>query len=200
MSERLLKIFVFLLATLLAGLIFFWHPEMPEPVLPQLPSAPGGDFTLQSATGDVSLQDYRGKLVLLYFGYTYCPDICPTSLSATAAALKLLTPAEAAGVAVLFVSVDPERDSPVRLKEYVEFFDPSMRGLTGTTENLAEIARRYGVFYARQKPATTGGPYVVDHTADTYVVGATGQLLGRIGHATPPEQIAADIRKYLKQP
>ena len=148
----------------------------------------------------MALQDFRGKLVLVYFGYTYCPDICPTALAATAEGLKLLTPEELARVAVIFISVDPERDTPARLKEYAEFFHPAIVGVTGSPEELAAIARRYGVFYARQPVETAGGGYVVDHTSDTYVVGADGKLDGKIAHATAPEQVAAEIRKRLTKP
>jgi len=197
MSEKFLLAIAGLLATLLLGLAFFWQPELPERPLPKAAIAAGGDFTLESASGPVSLKDYRGKLVLVYFGYTFCPDICPTSLAATAEGLKQLRPEEAARVAMIFISVDPERDTPARLKEYAEFFHPNLVGVTGTPESLAEIARRYGVFYAKQKLETAGGGYVVDHSADTYVVGPDGQLLGKIAHATPPDQVVAEIRKRL---
>lgn len=200
MSERVLMVIAGLLATLVLGLAFFWQPEIPERPLPKAAIAEGGDFTLQSANGPVSLKDYRGKLVLVYFGYTFCPDICPTSLAATAEGLKLLKPEEAARVAMIFISVDPERDTPARLKEYVEFFHPSMVGVTGKPEDLAEIAKRYGVFYAKQKVATAGNGYVVDHSADTYVVAPDGQLVGKIAHATPPNEVAAEIRKRLNPP
>lgn len=199
-QERLLAIIAALLGLAIAGLAIFWHPPAPERPLPRAGLATGGDFTLQSAAGPVSLRDYRGKLVLLYFGYTYCPDICPTSLAATAEGLKQLTPGELAKVATIFVSVDPERDTPARLKEYAEFFHPSIVGVTGTPEVLADIARRYGVFYARQTVATAGDGYVVDHTSDTYVVNAAGTVVGKIAHATPPEQVVEAIRKYLDQP
>ena len=197
MSERILVMIAGLLAALVLGLAFFWMPEMPERPLPKAAMAAGGDFTLESASGPVSLKDYRGKLVLVYFGYTFCPDICPTSLASTAEGLKQLKPEEAARVAMIFISVDPERDTPPRLKEYAEFFHPSLVGVTGTPENLAEIAKRYGVFYAKQKVETAGGGYVVDHSADTYVVGPDGQLVGKIAHATPPDRVVAEIRKHL---
>lgn len=197
MSERILVVIAGLLAALVLGLALFWMPEMPERPLPKASIAAGGDFTLESASGPVSLKDYRGKLVLVYFGYTFCPDICPTSLASTAEGLKQLKPEEAARVAMIFISVDPERDTPPRLKEYAEFFHPSLVGVTGTPENLAEIAKRYGVFYARQKVETAGGGYVVDHSADTYVVGPNGQLVGKIAHATPPDRVVAEIRKHL---
>jgi protein SCO1/2 len=200
MSERLLMAIAGLLFSLVVGLAFFWHPEMPERLLPKAALPVAGDFTLQSAAGPVSLRDYRGKVVLLYFGYTYCPDVCPTSLAATAQGLALLKPDEMARVAMVFISVDPERDTPARLKEYAEFFHPGIVGVTGTPEVLAEIAKRYGVFYARQKVDTAGGGYVVDHSSDTYVIGSDGQLVGRIAHATPPDRVAAEIRKQLNQP
>lgn len=196
MSERVLMVIAGLLATLVVGLALFWQPEMPERPLPQAALPAAGDFTLQSAAGPISLKDYRGKVVLIYFGYTYCPDVCPTSLAATAQGLTLLKPEELARVAMIFISVDPERDTPARLKDYAEFFHPNVVGVTGTPEKLAEIAKRYGVFYARQKIDTAGG-YVVDHSSDTYVVGPEGRLVGKIAHATPPDRVAAELRKYL---
>lgn len=200
MSERLLLAVAAALATLVVGLALFWHPEPPARALPQATGGRGGDFTLMSAKGPVSLSDFRDKLVLIYFGYTYCPDICPTSLVATAEGLKQLTPAEQARVSMLFISVDPERDSPARLKEYAEFFHPAITGVTGDPEALADIAKRYGVFYAKQKAETASGGYVVDHTSETYVVAPGGKLVGKIAHAAPPEVVVAEIRNYLNQP
>lgn len=200
MSQRILLVIAVLLAALVLGLAFFWQPQLPERPLPVAAAPAGGDFNLQSAGGPVALQDFRGKVVLVYFGYTYCPDICPTSLAATAEGLKLLSPEELARVAVIFVSVDPERDTPARLKEYGEFFHPAIVGVTGSADEVAAIARRYGVFYARQPVATAGGGYVVDHTSDTYVVAPDGRLDGKIAHAAPPEQVAAEIRKRLTKP
>ncbi len=198
MSEKILAAVAGLLAILIAGLFFFWEPELPERPLPQAVKPSAGDFTLQSDNGPVSLKDYRGRLVLVYFGYTYCPDICPTSLALTSEALRRLTPEEQARVASIFISVDPERDTPARLKEYVEFFHPGLVGLTGSKEALAETAFRYGVFFARQKLDSAGNGYVIDHTADTYVIGADGQLLDKIAHATPPDQVVTKLRQYLK--
>jgi protein SCO1/2 len=200
MSERILMTIAGLLAALVLGLAFFWQPELPERPLPRAALPEGGDFTLQSADGPVSLKDFRGKVVLVYFGYTYCPDICPTSLAATSEGLKQLTPEELARVAMIFVSVDPKRDTPARLKEYVNFFHPAIVGVTGAPEEIATIAKRYGVFYAEQKVETAGDGYVVDHSADTYVISTAGQLVGKIAHATPPDQVAETIRKYLNQP
>ena len=200
MSERLLLAVVVVLVAVVTGLGLFWHPELPERPLPAAILPAGGDFTLQSASGPVGLKDFRGKAVLVYFGYTYCPDICPTSLSATAAGLNQLTAAELAEVAVIFISVDPQRDTPARLKEYAEFFHPAIVGVTDTAEVIAEVARRYGVFYARQKVETAGDGYVVDHSSETYVLGRDGRLLGKLPHGAAPELVVAEIRKVLNQP
>ena len=200
MSERILMTIAGLLAALVLGLALFWQPELPERPLPRAALPEGGDFTLQSADGPVSLKDFRGKVVLVYFGYTYCPDICPTSLAATSEGLKQLTPEELARVAMILVSVDPKRDTPAMLKEYVNFFHPAIVGVTGTPEEIAGIAKRYGVFYAEQKVETAGGGYVVDHSADTYVISSAGQLVGKVAHATPADQVAETIRKHLNQP
>jgi protein SCO1/2 len=200
MSERILMAIAGLLAALVLGLALFWQPELPERPLPRAALPEGGEFTLRSADGPVSLKDFRGKVVLVYFGYTYCPDICPTSLAATAEGLKQLTPEELARVAMILVSVDPKRDTPARLKEYAGFFHQAIIGVTGTPEEIAAIAKRYGVFYAEQKVETAGGGYVVDHSADTYVISADGKLAGKIAHATPPEQVVEIIRKFLNQP
>jgi protein SCO1/2 len=200
MSERLLLAAVVLLVALVTGLGLFWSPEQPERPLPASILPAGGDFTLTSATGPVALADYRGKAVLVYFGYTYCPDICPTSLSATAAGLNQLSAEELAQVAVIFISVDPKRDTPARLKEYAEFFHPAIVGVTGTAAEVADVSRRYGVFYAEQKVDTAGDGYVVDHSSETYVIARDGRLLGKLPHGAPPEQVVADIRKVLNQP
>lgn len=185
---------------LLALLFVVWFSARTAPVAEPSKEPAGGDFSLTSASGPVGLQDFRGKVVLLYFGYTYCPDICPTSLASTAAGLKLLKPEELDKVAVIFVSVDPERDTPLRLKVYVEFFHPKIVGLTGSKESLAEVARRYGVFYARQTVETAGGGYVIDHTSETYVIDPSGALKGKIPHAAPPEQVVETVRRYLSKP
>jgi protein SCO1/2 len=201
MSTRVLIALVALLAAAIVALTLFWNPAPPPGRTPHaaLPAAnlpAGGDFTLQSAAGPVSLKDYRGKVVLVYFGYTYCPDICPTSLSATAQALGKLEPAELARVQTIFVSVDPERDTPARLKDYGAFFHPSIAGVTGTPGQIEEVARRYGASYAKQQLAGASN-YVVDHSALTYVVAPDGRLVSTLPHAAPPDKVVAEIRKWL---
>jgi protein SCO1/2 len=194
MSRRLLFAVIALLATAVIALALFWQPQLPP--APGLSSAPaGGDFVLTSADGSIDTATLRGKVVLIYFGYTYCPDICPTSLAVTSQALGKLAPDELALVKTVFVSVDPERDTPARLKSYVEFFHPSIVGVTGSTEQIAVAAREYGAIYARQDVGGAG--YVIDHSAWTYVVAPDGRLVGRIAHGATVEQTLAEIRKWL---
>ena len=134
--------------------------------------------------------------MLLYFGYTFCPDVCPTSLVLVAEALGKLTPEEATQVRAYFISVDPERDTPEVLRAYAPFFHPSIVGLTGSPQEIAEVAGRYGVSYMRQK-SRDGAPYAVDHSSYTYVIGPDGKLAGRLPHASPASEIVAMIRSRL---
>lgn len=157
----------------------------------------GGDFTLESPEGPLSLRDLRGNVVLLYFGYTFCPDVCPTSLAWIAQALSTLDEQELSRVRVLFISVDPERDTLPRLKEYAAYFHDSIIGVTGSREAIDHVARLYGAAYSRQAVDSAGG-YVVDHSSFTYVISPQGVLLESLPHGTPPPQIAAAIRGALK--
>jgi protein SCO1 len=159
--------------------------------------ATGGDFTLDSATGPVSLVELRDQVVLIYFGYTWCPDICPTNLAMIASALKALAPDELSRVRVLFVSVDPGRDDVQRLAKYAGYFHPNILGLTGTPEQLAEAAKHYGAYYRRVDQPDSAMGYMMDHTASTYVVDRQGRLVHTFDHATPSSQILAVIRDLL---
>ncbi len=195
MSRRLLLLLAPVIAGVLGiGVALF---SQPKSTLPEAP--PGGDFVLDSADGPLDTATLRGKLVLIYFGYTYCPDICPTSLAATSQALNSLTPSELAQVKTVFVSVDPERDTPARLKDYVAFFHPTIVGVTGSPKAVAAAAKKYGAVYARQDIASTAS-YVVDHSAWTYIVTPDGRLVDRIAHGAAPEQIAAQIHQWLLSP
>jgi len=158
----------------------------------------GGDFTLTSANGETKLSDFKGKLVLLYFGYTYCPDICPTNLGNLSVAYHQLSPSQKEGLQIIFVSVDPERDTPARLQEYSNYFESNIVGLTGNAENIATIARNYGVVYAKVDDPNNGTNYAVDHSAFTYVVDPKGNWVKQLPHATTPDQFIKTITEYLK--
>lgn len=156
------------------------------------------DFTLLSASGPVSLRDFRGKLVVLYFGYTYCPDVCPTALTVIAQALQQLTADERGQVQTIFVSVDPARDTPEKLRDYVAFFDKGIIGVSGSAAETAATARAWGVYYAAQ-PADANGRYSVDHSAFTALVDGDGKLVARLPHATTPAELASRLRDELKR-
>lgn len=157
------------------------------------------DFTLAGAGGPVSLRDFRGKLVLLYFGYTFCPDVCPTALTTLAQAMAQLAPDERQQVQVLFVSVNPARDTPQHLREYLAFFNPDFVGVTGTPAEIAAAARAWGVYYAAQPP-DAAGRYSIDHSAFTALVGRNGKLVMRLPHASTPADVAVRLRALLHQP
>jgi protein SCO1/2 len=190
------------LSVVLAWLLWAWQPGVEGNGGHRrlaLASAPeGGDFTLQSVSGPVSLSDFRGKVVLLYFGYTACPDICPTNLAIIAYALKQLSPAERAKVQVLFVSVDPARDALERLAEYAAYFDPGILGITGSDAAVAAAAERYGAAYRRTEQSASAMGYLVDHSAFTYVIDQDGELVDTLGHATPAQVIINRLRGLFR--
>jgi len=199
--KTILSVVVPALAGVLAWMLFFWEPDnkaVPQPELPlALASQPtGGDFTLVGSNGPVALTDFRGKVVVLYFGYTFCPDVCVTSLSLIAQGLSGLDAASLQKVQGIFISVDPERDTPQRLAEYVPFFHPKLIGATGTVEQIASVARMYGSSY-RKHPAAADGTYAVDHSSVTYIVAPDGKLTDMLQHGSPPESITAAINKAL---
>lgn len=155
------------------------------------------DFTLTSHTGQrVSLGDYRGKLVLLYFGYTFCPDVCPATLSEVARAMEILGD-QSDEVQLIMISVDPDRDTPAKLAAYVSHFEPSFLGVTGTPEQIAKIATLYGIFYEKNEGSIATG-YLVDHTATITVVDQDGHVKLIFPFGTPAEAMADDLAYLLK--
>jgi cytochrome oxidase Cu insertion factor (SCO1/SenC/PrrC family) len=156
----------------------------------------GGPFALIDHTGKPRTDaDFRGKLLLVYFGFTYCPDVCPTDLQNIGLALDKLG---AAGDAVqpLFITVDPDRDTVAHLADYVPMFHPRLIGLTGDASAIHKAAEAYRVYYAKV-PNEAGTDYTVDHSAFIYVVGARGEYLGFFPPGTTPERIAEGLRPKL---
>lgn len=200
MKRPLLLSVIALLAITLIWLLFAWDPQLDEHAELRLGSDPsGGDFTLHNAQGPVALQDYRGKVVLLYFGYTWCPDICPTSLALMAQALKQLTPKELQQVQGLFVSVDPERDTPKRLATYTAYFHPDIMGITGSPTEVATAARLYGASYRKVEEPGSATGYSVDHSSVTYLIDQQGKLRRSLAHGTPSDQIVSAVRALLNE-
>jgi len=161
------------------------------------------EFTMTRASDGktVTADDYKGKIVLLYFGYTFCPDICPLTLANVSLALRKLDPS-AENVQVLFVTVDPDRDSLSVLKEYAGNFGPEVVGLRGSPDEIASLAKRYRVYYA-VSPANGDKPYEVDHSSAIYVFDKTGKirlLVSSMSTAQPDiEGLASDLRRLLSQ-
>lgn len=154
------------------------------------------NFTLQGAQGDVSLSDFRGKMVILYFGYTFCPDVCPASLSALAGAMNILGK-KAERVQVIMVSVDPERDTPAEIDAYAKHFNPNFIGITGSPEEVAQVATLYGIYYAKAEGSVASG-YLVEHTATLMVIDESGALKLLLPFGVTAEDIAADLNYMLR--
>jgi cytochrome oxidase Cu insertion factor (SCO1/SenC/PrrC family) len=155
----------------------------------------GGPFTLTDHMGRTrSDSEFRGQLMIVYFGYTFCPDVCPADLMAITQALDALGPS-AKSIQPIFITVDPERDSKV-LAEYVRAFHMSLIGLTGSPEEIRKIANAYKAFYAKV-PGERDGDYAIDHTGVIYLMGRDGEYLGFMPPQTAPEKLTEVLRKYL---
>jgi protein SCO1/2 len=156
----------------------------------------GGDFALTDPTGQSRhLADFRGKVVVIFFGYTQCPDICPTTLTGMAETMKLLGD-DAKKVQVLFITLDPERDTPQLLAQYVPAFYPTFLGLYGDTQTIAKTAQTFKVFYQKQ-PGVKPNVYTIDHSAGSYVFDPEGRLRLYVGQADKAPAIAADFKRLL---
>lgn len=180
------------------GLLF--GAQMPVPAAGgiQLPQgmALGGPFSLVDQTGrTVTERDYAGRWSLVYFGYSFCPDVCPTELGTMAAAVDALGPA-GEQVVPIFITVDPQRDTPTHLADYVSRFHPRMQGLTGTPEQVAEAARRYRVYFARAQRSDSTD-YLMDHSSFIYLVGPDGRVRSLFRPEMKPEDIAAAVAGQL---
>lgn len=156
----------------------------------------GKDFSLTDHTGQVRrLADFRGKAVVLFFGYTQCPDVCPTTLVTMRDAMALLGE-DAQRVQVLFVTLDPARDTPQLLAQYLPNFHPSFLGLLGDDNAIAALAKDFKVFYVKQ-PGSTPGSYSIDHSTSSYAYDPQGRLRLLLRHGEAPANIAADLKLLL---
>jgi protein SCO1/2 len=157
----------------------------------------GGPFALTDHTGKrVTDRDFRGRYILLMFGFTYCPDICPSGLQVMAAALDKLG-AKAGKIAPVFVSLDPERDTPQQMAQYVASFHPRLVGLTGSLEEVDAAAKAYRVYYKKVRDAQSSAPYTIDHSALIYLMGPDGSYVAHFPHAIGVEALASRIAKVL---
>jgi len=187
--------------TLVAAALFaIWQQHPPLKNTPSelnLSEKPkGGDFTLSSVKGSVSLHDFKGKLVLLYFGYTYCPDICPTNLGSLSLSYNRLPKSLQEKVQIIFVSVDPKRDNLKHLQQYSDYYQANILGLTGTRAQIDQVVKQYGVVYTIHRENNNPN-YSVDHSAFTYVINPEGHLVTQMPHGTTPDQYIQIIQQLL---
>lgn len=176
--------------------VYFFRPHTFHGTVIQSPE-PSHDFTLTSVNSDVSLSDFRGKVVLIYFGYTFCPDVCPGTLGNVAQALRDMG-SKAEDVQLIMVSLDPERDTPEKLAEYMDHFHPSFIGITGTKEELDKVASLYGIYYQKNEGSNATG-YLIDHTATLLVLDREGYLKLVFPYGVTAQDIADDLKYMLRQ-
>ncbi|MBK7319081.1 MAG: SCO family protein [Anaerolineales bacterium] len=180
----------------LATGIYFFRPHTFHGTVIQSPET-SYDFTLTGGNGDVSLSDFRGKLVLIYFGYTFCPDICPATLGNVNQALKQIG-AKAEDIQLIMVSLDPQRDTPEKLEQYVAHFNPTFIGITGTQEQVDTVTSLYGIFYEK-KEGSEATSYLIDHTATLMVIDREGYLKLVFPFGVTADEIADDLKYMLRQ-
>ena len=158
----------------------------------------GGPFTLHDGNGKpVTDRDFRGKYMLVYFGFTFCPDVCPTTLSAMADAMdKLGTAADR--VQLLFITVDPKRDTPSVVKQYAAAFGPRVQGLTGSEDEIARVAKEYRVYYAEHRTGPGPNDYSMDHSSVLYLMSPNGAFLAPVRADLPADEMAAALQKLMR--
>jgi protein SCO1 len=178
---------------LFSTVVFIVTGRTPAPI--QMASAVGGPFRLVDHNArPISDEDLKGRPFLVFFGFTHCPDVCPTTLFEVSEILRSLGP-DADRVRALFVTVDPERDTPDKMKDYLSSFDPHLVGVTGSGEAIAAMVKTYRV-YAKKVPLDGGG-YTMDHTAIVYLMDKSGRFVAPFNLKRRPEEAGADLRRYL---
>lgn len=157
----------------------------------------GGPFTLQDGNGKpVTDRDFRGKYMLVYFGFTFCPDVCPTTLSAMADAMDKLGTA-AGRVQLLFITVDPKRDTPSVVKQYAAAFGPRVQGLTGSEDEIARVAKEYRVYYAEHRTGPGPNDYSMDHSSVLYLMGPNGAFIAPVRADQSGDEMAASLKRLM---
>jgi protein SCO1/2 len=197
-NNKLCSAFALLIAASLA--LAGCNAAAPPPEPPLAGATIGGDFALTASDGrTVKWDDFAGKYRIVYFGYAFCPDVCPTDMQRVAQGLKLLKasdPALAAKIVPIFITIDPERDTPTVVGEFAAAFSPDIIGLTGTPEQIEAAAKAFKVFYAKGA-AVEGGGYLVDHSNIVYLFGPDGEPLATLPTDQGGEAVAAEIAKWV---
>jgi protein SCO1/2 len=190
---------IFLILSLLAGLLAAsCGQEAQEP--PLKGAAIGGPFALVDQSGRTATdRQFDGKYRIVYFGFAHCPDVCPTDLAQIGQALRTLEKSDsamAAKIVPIFITVDPERDTPAVIKDYVAAFHPRLVGLTGTPQQIADVAKKFAVYYAKEP--TPDGSYTMNHSRILFLMGPDGAPLAMLPHDKNPEEIAAELKRWVK--
>ncbi len=205
MSGRMMNKFLSVFsATLLMSVLAACNPASQSNVETEAPLTGadiGGSFTLTNQDGEkVSDSDFAGKYRIIYFGFTYCPDVCPVDLMALMQGLALAEkndPSLAEKIQPVFISIDPERDGPEQLKQYVAAFHPRLIGLTGTAEEIADVAKKYLIIYdKRDVPGSS--EYLIDHSRQGYFFGPDGEPVALLPYDGTPQQIADEIQRWMR--
>ena len=155
------------------------------------------DFKVDTIDGEVTKASYKGKVLAVYFGYTYCPDVCPTSLSSLAQALSDLPKEKVKDVVGLFISVDPDRDTLKNLKEYSAYFHPNFVGATSNKENIDDITNRYKSYYKKIELKNSALGYSVSHTSFIYLFDKDGKFIAKVDHFSDPSKIKESLEKAI---
>jgi protein SCO1/2 len=190
----------FLLLALLAALLAGCQRDPGTP--PLAGATMGGPFTLSGSNGRrVSDREFAGKYRLVYFGYSFCPDVCPVDLQLVGAGLRQFEQSDArraAQVQPIFITVDPRRDTPEVLRRYVAAFHPRLIGLSGSEAEIAQVARAHGVYYSHEQPAQPGGEYLVNHSRMIVLYGPQGEPIAIVPHDRGPAAVAAELDRWVR--
>jgi cytochrome oxidase Cu insertion factor (SCO1/SenC/PrrC family) len=195
-SQAIFAISVLAIALAIAAASFYFTLSRSGPIVSGT-ALVGGPFSLVDQTGrHVTEKDFLGKYMLVFFGFTYCPDVCPTELQVMSAALDELG-AEGDHIQPVFVSIDPERDTPEVLKQYVGNFHPRLVGLTGSPGEIAAIARAYRVYYKKAASSAASGDYQMDHSTTLYLMDPEGRFRKHFGYTTDARALAQGLREAM---
>jgi protein SCO1/2 len=187
------NIIKYLLPILIAiGLILFI-----EPIVNDKKEQEQYNFKVQSLKGDVAKDDFKGKVLAVYFGYMYCPDVCPTSLSSLAFALADFSEEQLKDFRGIFISVDPERDGFEQLDEYARYFHPTFIGATSNKENIDDITKRYDSYYEKIYLDASAMDYSVSHTSYIYIFDKNGKFIKKVDHFTNPNELKEVLKQLL---
>jgi protein SCO1/2 len=201
--QGLIAAFLVFIVIAVGGALYFFRAAGTPPPTPGAPTTTGealigGPFSLVAQDGRrVTDGDLRGRHMLVYFGYTHCPDMCPLGLETLTRAMDLLPPAAAERVQPVFITFDPARDTPEAMRAFAESFHPRLLALTGSEAEVQGALKAYRVYARKADGAEAGGEYLVDHSTFTYVMGPDGRYLAHFSHGTTPEDMAKRLGVLL---